>query len=111
MSETKKGLETQSFSQTEFLVMQWATDRGIYKHGTALGQAKKALSEIQELIEAIEAGDKTEAELEAGDVVVCLVNTCTLLDIDLRQAFYKAFKKIEHRKGYLDSSGIFIKQE
>jgi hypothetical protein len=33
------------------------------------------------------------------------------LDIDLRQAFYKAFKKIEHRKGYLDSSGIFIKEE
>jgi len=78
-------MNTQSFAQTEFSVMQWATDRGIYKHGTALGQAKKAQAEIQELIEAIEAGDKTEAELEAGDVVVCFVNTCTLFDIDFRQ--------------------------
>jgi uncharacterized protein YabN with tetrapyrrole methylase and pyrophosphatase domain len=111
MSETKAGLKTQSFAQTEFSVMQWATDRGIYKHGTALGQAKKALSEIQELIEAIEAGDKTEAELEAGDVVVCLVNTCTLLDIDLRQAFYKAYKKIEHRRGFLNAEGVFVKSE
>ena len=111
MSETKAGLKTQSFAQTEFAVMQWATDRGIYKHGTALGQAKKAQAEIQELIEAIEAGDKTEAELEAGDVVVCLVNTCTLLDIDLRQAFYKAFKKIEHRRGFLHAEGVFVKSE
>jgi uncharacterized protein YabN with tetrapyrrole methylase and pyrophosphatase domain len=104
-------MNTQSFAQTEGAVMQWATDRGIYKHGTALGQAKKALSEIQELIEAIEAGDKTEAELEAGDVVVCLVNTCALLDIDLRQAFYKAYKKIEKRKGYLNAEGVFVKSE
>lgn len=91
--------------------MAWATDRGIYKHGTALGQAKKALGEVQELIEAIEAGDKAEAELEAGDVLVCLVNTCVLLDVDLRQAFYKAFKKIEHRKGYLNADGVFVKEE
>jgi uncharacterized protein YabN with tetrapyrrole methylase and pyrophosphatase domain len=104
-------MNTQSFAQTEGLVMQWATDRGIYAHGTALGQAKKAQAEIQELIEAIEAGDKTEAELEAGDVVVCLVNTCTLLDIDLRQAFYKAYKKIEKRRGFLNAEGVFVKQE
>lgn len=104
-------MKTQSFAQTEFAVMAWATDRGIYKHGTALGQAKKALAEAQELIDAIEAGDKAEAELEAGDVLVCLVNTCVLLDVDLRQAFFKAFKKIEHRKGFLNADGVFVKEE
>lgn len=104
-------MDTQSFASTENNVLAWSTARGILQNSTALAQAKKALGEVQELIEAIEAGDKAEAELEAGDVVVCLVNTCVLLDVDLRQAFYKSYKKIEHRKGFLNADGVFVKNE
>lgn len=104
-------MNTQSFSQTEINVLAWSTARGILQNSTALAQAKKALGEVQELIEAIEAGDKAEAELEVGDVVVCLVNVCALMDVDLRQSFFKAFKKIEHRKGYLNADGVFVKEE
>jgi len=101
--------DTQSFSQTEFAVMQWAQARGIYENGTALGQAKKALAEAQELIDAIESGDMQETALELGDVMVCLVNTAVLLDLDARACFYKAYKKIEHRTGRMNEFGQFVK--
>jgi NTP pyrophosphatase (non-canonical NTP hydrolase) len=102
--------ETQSFSMTEFQVMQWSEAKGILKYGTPIGQAKKALAEAQELIDAIEAGDMAEAELELGDVMVCLVNTAVLLDLDARTCFYKAYKKIEHRKGHMNEHGQFVKE-
>ena len=104
-------MKTQSYSATEFAVMRWAQDRGIYTHSTPMAQAKVLLSEVNELIAEIEAGDKTKAELEGGDVMVSLVNTLVMLDIDPRQAFYKAFKKIEPRKGSMGTDGKFHKEE
>jgi len=102
--------ETQSFSMTELEVIQWSGKKGILKYGTPLGQAKKALAEAQELIDAIEANDMAEAELELGDVMVCLINTAVLLDLDAKTCFYKAYKKIEHRKGYMNEHGQFVKE-
>lgn len=102
--------DTQSFSQTEFAVMQWAKDRGIYENGTALGQAKKTLEEAGELLVAIAANDKEEIADALGDVLVTLVNVSVLVDMDLRQCFYKAFKVIEHRRGFLNKQGIFVKE-
>lgn len=102
--------ETQSFGMTEFQVMQWAEARGIYKHGTALGQAKKTLEEAQELIDAIEADDRAEIADALGDVMVTLVNVAVLTDMDLRSCFYKAYKVIEPRKGHMNEHGQFVKE-
>jgi phosphoribosyl-ATP pyrophosphohydrolase len=102
--------ETQSFGMTEFLVMRWAQDRGIYENGTALGQAKKTLEEAGELVSAIEANDRAEIADAIGDVMVTLVNVGVLCDMDLRQCFYKAYKVIEPRKGYMNSDGQFVKE-
>ena len=101
--------ETQSFGMTEFKVMEWAKARGIYENGTALGQALKAMSEVMELIEAIQSNDKHEIADALGDVLVCLVNTSVLVDMDLRQCFYKAFKEIEPRQGFMNANGQFVK--
>jgi NTP pyrophosphatase (non-canonical NTP hydrolase) len=101
--------ETQSFGMTEFQVMKWAADRGIYENGTALGQAKKTLEEAGELLAAVAANDRAEIEDALGDVMVTLVNVAVLCNMDLRQCFYKAFKVIEPRQGYMNKNGQFVK--
>lgn len=101
--------ETQSFGMTEFQVMQWAQARGIYENGTALGQASKTVEEACELLIAIAKNDKAEIADAIGDVMVTLVNVGVLTDLDVRQCFYNAYKVIEHRKGYLNKDGVFVK--
>jgi phosphoribosyl-ATP pyrophosphohydrolase len=102
--------ETQSFGMTEFAVMQWAEARGIYENGTALGQASKTLEEACELLIAVAKDDKAEIADAIGDVMVTLVNVGVLTDLDVRQCFYNAYKVIEHRKGYLNKDGVFVKE-
>jgi NTP pyrophosphatase (non-canonical NTP hydrolase) len=102
--------DTQSYSSTEFAVMQWAKDRGIYENGTALGQASKTVEEACELLMAIAKDDRAEIADAIGDCVVTLVNVAALCDMDVRQCFYQAFKVIEHRKGYLNKDGVFVKE-
>lgn len=102
--------ETQSFGMTEFQVMQWAADRGIYENGTALGQASKTVEEACELLIAVAKDDKAEIADAIGDCMVALTNVAVLTDLDLRQCYYKAFKVIEHRKGYLNKDGVFVKE-
>jgi NTP pyrophosphatase (non-canonical NTP hydrolase) len=96
---------------TEFAVMQWATARGIYENGTALGQAKKTLEEAGELLAAVAAEDREEIADALGDVLVTLVNVAALCDLDLRQCFYQAYKVIEPRKGYMNKNGQFVKEQ
>jgi NTP pyrophosphatase (non-canonical NTP hydrolase) len=102
--------ETQSFGMTEFQVMKWASDRGIYENGTALGQAKKTVEEANELLAAVTANDRAEIADAIGDVMVTLVNVGVLCDLDVRQCFYNAYKVIEHRKGYMNKDGQFVKE-
>jgi len=102
---------SQSFSMTEFAVMQCAAARGIYENGTALGQAKKTLEEAGELLAAVASNDKEEISDALGDVMVTLVNVAALVDMDLRECFYKAYKVIEHRKGYMNKNGQFVKEQ
>lgn len=100
---------TQSFSMTEFQVMQWAEKRGIYENGTALGQASKTVEEACELLVAIAKNDKAEIADAIGDVMVTLVNVAALTDMDVRQCFYQAYKTIEPRQGYMNKDGVFVK--
>ena len=102
--------ETQSFGMTEFQVMKWAADRGIYENGTALGQANKTLEEAGELLAAVASNDREEIADAIGDVMVTLVNVGVLCDLDLRQCFFNAYKVIEPRKGYMNKAGQFVKQ-
>jgi phosphoribosyl-ATP pyrophosphohydrolase len=102
--------DTQSYSSTEFAVMQWAQARGIYENGTALGQASKTVEEACELLVAIAKNDKAEIADAIGDVMVTLVNVGVLTDLDVRQCFYNAYKVIEPRKGYMNKDGVFVKE-
>lgn len=64
-------------------VRQWATERGIYEHSTAVAQALKACSEAGELCDAVIKGDR-EAMIDAvGDVAVCLVNVAHMIGTNI----------------------------
>ena len=102
--------ETQSFGMTEFQVMRWAEARGIYKHGTAEGQAKKTVEEANELLDAVQRKSIPEIKDAIGDVMVTLVNVAALTDLDVRQCFYEAYLEIKDRRGEMRSDGIFYKE-
>jgi NTP pyrophosphatase (non-canonical NTP hydrolase) len=63
-----------------------------------------------ELSDAIMKGRKGEASDALGDVLVCLINTAALLEIDLVQALAGAWDEIKDRKGTMLPGGIFVKE-
>lgn len=123
-----------SFSDVEMKIVQWGEARGIIQNGKPLGQAKKTLEEAGELIEAtakLEAlrdvlrvcADVNreqintlfhkyllEAEDAVGDVAVTLIMGCGTMDVGFVECVKSAYDEIKHRKGYLNSDGVFIKE-
>ena len=99
-----------NFETLQANVLQWSKDRQIIPNSTAQAQFMKAVSEMGELSDAIMKGRKGEASDALGDVLVCLINTAALLEIDLIQALAGAWYEIKDRKGYLTPEGIFVKE-
>lgn len=100
-----------SYAQTEMRVVQWGEARGIVQNSNPKAQAKKTQEELQELFDAIEAGDR-DAMIDAyGDILVTLVMGCATADLDLVSCFSHAYEQIKDRKGYLTPEGIFVKSD
>lgn len=102
------------FRDLEALVLRWARDRKIIPNSTPLAQARKALEEAGELVEATTAypytGDKAPVVDALGDVLVCLINCAALAEIDLMDALAHAYEQIKDRKGTLLPNGVFQKE-
>lgn len=90
-------------------VIQWAEERGLMDNAGAERQALKAGSELGEFYDEILKGNKERQILELGDVIVTLILTGKMLDIDLEEALAAAYEKISKRKGST-VNGIFIKE-
>lgn len=99
-----------SYSEVELNVIRWAEARGIIPNSTAVAQYKKAYEEMDELGLALDTNDMAAIKDGVGDVVVCLINLCALLDIDLVNCLAGAYEEIKDRKGYMNADGIFVKQ-
>ena len=65
-------------------VEQWAEERGIYEHSTALAQALKAVSEVGELADAVIKSDKDALKDAIGDVAVCIVNASKMIGASIK---------------------------
>jgi NTP pyrophosphatase (non-canonical NTP hydrolase) len=65
---------------------------------------------VQELRDALIHGNKEEAIDGIGDTVVCLINVCALLDVNLTDCLEAAYEQIKHRKGHMNEQGIFVKE-
>lgn len=103
----------QNFEGLSELVRQWAIARQIIPNSTPLAQARKALKECGELIEATTqypyTGDKSPVIDAVGDVLVCLINCAELAGLDPVQCLAHAYEEIKDRTGRLTPEGVFIK--
>jgi NTP pyrophosphatase (non-canonical NTP hydrolase) len=100
-----------SYSEVEMKVIQWSEARKIIPNSTPRAQAMKAVEEINELVDALGKDDKVEAIDAIGDTVVCLINVCALLDVDLVNCLKAAYEQIKDRRGYMNEEGIFVKEQ
>jgi len=100
-----------SYSEIEMKVIQWSEARKIIPNSTPRAQAMKAVEEINELVDALAKDDKIEAIDAIGDTVVCLINVCALLDVDLVNCLKAAYEQIKDRRGYMNEEGIFVKEQ
>lgn len=100
----------QTFKFLNAAVIQWAEDKGILEHGSLLGQHKLLLTEVMELYDAIKTGDIIEEESELGDCLVVLCIIAKMREIDPVECLNIAYEKIKHRKGKMNSSGVFVKE-
>jgi len=99
-----------SFSELELEVLRWSEARKIVPNSTPFAQSIKAVEEINELVDALRDNNKAEAIDAVGDTVVCLINVCALLDVNLTDCLAAAYDQIKDRKGYMNAEGIFVKQ-
>ena len=99
-----------TFAKNELKVIRWSEARGIIPNSTPLAQAIKAVEEIDELVDALRNNNKEEAIDAIGDTVVCLINVCALLDVNLTDCLTAAYQQIKDRKGYMNEQGIFVKE-
>lgn len=99
-----------SYAELELKVLRWSEQRRIIPNSTPFAQSIKAVEEINELVDALRDNNKAEAIDAVGDTVVCLINVCALLDVNLTDCLAAAYDQIKDRKGYMNAEGIFVKQ-
>lgn len=99
-----------SFNELVLKVLQWSEARKIIPNSTPEAQFLKAVSEMGELADAVNKGDIPAIKDAVGDTLVCLINMCALLDIDMVDCLEGAYNEIKDRKGTLLPSGVFVKE-
>ena len=100
-----------SYAELEMKVIQWSEKRKIIPNSTPLAQWKKAAEELDELKDALRKNDLNEANDAVGDTVVCLINICALLDINLTDCLEAAYLQIKDRRGFMNAECIFVKEQ
>lgn len=99
-----------TFQDLEMSVVRWSEARKIIPNSTPFAQSIKAVEEINELVDALRDNNKTEAIDAVGDVTVCLINVCALLDVNFTDCLAHAYEQIKDRKGTMNAEGIFVKE-
>lgn len=99
-----------SYSELELKVLRWSEARKIIPNSTPVAQWKKAMEEMEELRDALYFEKLDDSKDAVGDVMVCLINICALLDINLVDCLKLAYEEIKDRKGYMNEEGIFVKE-
>jgi len=100
-----------SYAELEMKVVQWSEARKIIPNSTPFAQSMKAVEEINELVDALRDNNKIDAIDAVGDTVVCLINVCALLDVNLTDCLEAAYEQIKDRRGYMNAEGIFVKEQ
>ena len=99
-----------SYTYLENEIIIWATQRKIIPNSNSQTQLLKAVSELGELADATIKQDGPGIVDGVGDVMVCLIVYCALLDINLVDCMEYAYNEIKNRKGTLLPNGVFVKE-
>lgn len=103
-------LRMYSYGEAEMAVIRWAEARKIIPNATPASQLLKAVSEMGELCDAEGKCDHEAIKDAVGDVLVCLINYCTLRDITITECLVGAYEQIKDRRGTLMPDGTFVKE-
>lgn len=106
------------------LIQQWGRDRGILDNSTPLGQSRKTVEEVRELVEEASAlnvlsglpGEDTTEVLDRladaiGDIFVTLVMVAGCAKLDINACVAQAYEEIKNRKGKMNDKGVWVKEE
>jgi NTP pyrophosphatase (non-canonical NTP hydrolase) len=99
-----------TYSQLEIEILRWSEARKIIPNSTPQAQFLKAVSEIGELADALNKNNMDGIKDGVGDVLVCMINMCALLDINMTDCLQLAYNEIKDRKGTLLPNGVFVKE-
>lgn len=99
----------QNFNDLQMNVIRWAEARRIIPNSTPQAQFIKAVSEIGELADGIAKNDRTLVKDSVGDVLVCLINMCALMDMDVVDCLNHSWNDIKNRTGTMNEQGVFVR--
>ncbi len=92
-------------------ISNWHRDRKITINGNSNTQTIKLGEEYGELCSGIVRGDKDLIKDSIGDMYVVMVAIAELENLTIEECVANAYNEIRHRKGFLNSDGVFIKEE
>ncbi len=99
-----------TYAYLEGEIVRWAEQRKIIPNSTPQAQLLKTMEELGELTRATIKNQQEEVIDGVGDVMVTLIIYCALKDINLVDCMEVAYDAIKHRKGTLNSNGVFVKE-
>lgn len=104
-----------SIEALEERVIEWAKDRGIFEQSTPLTRYRKMAEEFEELTDELfppdgGAENLDAIKMEAGDVLVTLINLLHPYGLNLETCLSAAYEKIKDRTGEM-RNGTYVKTE
>lgn len=97
------------FEKLEQLIIEWADNKGILANSDPLSQFGKTDEEVNELYEALMAGDRAEVKDAIGDIIVTLVIQAKMQGFTINECVQHAYNIISKRKGKM-INGVFVKE-
>ena len=99
-----------SMRDLELKVIKWSEDRNLFEQSTDLTRLEKFAEEATELRDAVNEGDWEDIKLDAGDVLVTVINLIYPFGLDLEDCLSAAYEKIKNRTGKMEN-GTFVKDK
>ena len=100
-----------TYYELEYLIELWAKEKQIIGKASPSTQTLKTASELGELCDAIIKDDRNGQIDAIGDVMVCLIILCKMLELDLVVCLESAYNVIKNRTGTSLPNGTFVKDE
>jgi len=99
-----------NFKELNNLVINWASEKGIFTKATSMNQALKTLEETTELLEAVNNNDSAEIKDAIGDILVTIIIQAHMNGMDIVDCLDSAYNVIKNRTGKM-INGKFVKND